>query len=705
LGLAGLGVAAVAAGIVLLIAVVTGKAPPGAALVPGAQAREAPAPTFARPAEQPAAADAVEQRRIPAPELDRGIDWLNTAGPIRIQDLRGKIVLLDFWTLCCINCIHTLPDLARLEKKYPNQLVIIGVHSAKFTNERNSESIRKAILRYEITHPVINDANMGIWRRYGVNSWPTLFLIDPEGYVVWGDTGEGLYDGLDRTIARLIEIHRAKKTLDETPLAFALARAREPGTTPLYFPGKIFADAAGRRLFIADSTHHRIVITDLDGKKIAIAGTGQAGSADGPFDRAGFNDPQGMALQGDTLYVADRKNNLIRSLDLKSGTVSTLAGTGDKGENRRQRGPARQVALNSPWDLSLQGHTLFIAMAGHHQIWSLDLDRGQIGPYAGFGREGGFGGRIQDGPLDEACFAQPSGLANDGKTLYVADSEVSGIRALPMDGSGEVKTIVGEGLFEFADRDGTGAEVRLQHALGVAFHKGKLYVADTYNSKIKEIDPGRQTCVTMFGGKPATIGQEPLFNEPGGLSCAGDKLYVADTNNHRIRVVDLATRKVSTLRLQGVEPPALADSKDRPSFPNATLATLPSSTVPADGDLTLAVELHLAPGFKLNPQSKLSYLVEPLGQAQSPWSEMGKLDEQKTEFPIKVPLARLSGAGGVKLSLVYYECGGSSQGVCRIKSHIWQIPLKVDGASTNRVIHVSGFSGGPEEVKPDLLKP
>jgi thiol-disulfide isomerase/thioredoxin len=683
--------------------------PPGVSLLARVQAREDEPSSNRQPergqeADQPAA-DGGEMRRIPAPELAGGVAWLNTAGPIRLADLRGKIVVLDFWTLCCINCIHTLPDLARLEKKYPNQLVVIGVHCAKFDNERNSESIRKAILRYEISHPVINDAAMRIWRRYGVNSWPTLFLIDPEGYVVWGDTGEGLYDALDRMIARLIKIHRAKRTLDEAPLAFQLARASERGDSPLYFPGKILADAAGQRLFIADSTHHRIVITDLEGKKIAIAGTGVPGHADGSFDKAAFNDPQGLALQGDTLYVADRKNHLIRSLDLKSRTVTTLAGSGEKGENRRQSGPARQIALNSPWDLSLHNHTLFIAMAGHHQIWSLDLDKGVIGPYAGFGREGGFGGRIQDGPLDEACFAQPSGLANDGRMLYVADSEVSGIRALPMNGAGEVKTLVGEALFEFGDRDGTGAEVRLQHALGVAFHKGKLYVADTYNSKIRQIDPARQTCVTLLGGKPGEKGKEPLFSEPGGLSFAGDKLYVADTNNHRIRVVDLATRAVTTLELQGVEPPVMSGRDDRPGFPNASLETLPVSSVPGDGDLTLAVELHLAPGFRLTPQSKMSYRLETLGQGQIAWFETGKLDEQKTEFPIKVPLARVSGAGGVKLSLVYYECGGSSQGVCRIKSHIWQIPLKVDGASTNRVIHVSGLARGPEEVKPDLLKP
>src|SRR5207244_3715407 len=159
------------------------------------------------------AKDIQDDDRPTAPELDGGVAWLNTAGPIRLRDLRGKIVVLDFWTLCCINCMHTLPDLTKLEKKYPNQLVVIGVHTAKFENERDTESIRKAVLRYEITHPVVNDAAMRIWRTYEVQSWPTLYLIDPEGYIVGRGSGEGLYEALDAAIAKQIKVHRAKKTL------------------------------------------------------------------------------------------------------------------------------------------------------------------------------------------------------------------------------------------------------------------------------------------------------------------------------------------------------------------------------------------------------------------------------------------------------------------------------------------------------------
>jgi thiol-disulfide isomerase/thioredoxin len=497
-----------------------------------------------------AAKDDKDDDFAPAKELEGGVAWLNTAGPLRLKDLKGKIVLLDFWTLCCINCIHTLPDIAKLEKKYADQLVVIGVHSPKFENEKSTESIRKAILRYEIVHPVVNDADQRIWRAYRANSWPTLALIDPEGKFLGTTSGEGNYELLDEVIAKVIEKHRKKKTLNEKPIKFELARTHENGKSPLFFPGKVLADAASKRLFIADSTHHRIVITDLDGKKIAVAGVGEPGRTDGAFDKAQFDDPQGMALKGETLYVADRKNHCIRALDLKAQTVKTVAGTGRQSHNRRARGEALSISLNSPWDLWLDGDRLLIAMAGHHQIWLMELDKGTIGVFAGSGAED-----IRDGPLPNANFAQPSGLTSDGKTLWVADSEISAVRALPLDGKGEVKTLVGEGLFEFGDTDGEGDKVRLQHALGVAWHDGLLYVADTYNSKLKVLDPEKRSCTTFLGGDGDGWLAGPLFSEPGGLSFAGDRLYIADTNAHRIRVVDIKKKTVATLQLQGVEAP------------------------------------------------------------------------------------------------------------------------------------------------------
>jgi hypothetical protein len=431
-----------------------------------------------------------------------------------------------------------------LETKYPGALVIIGVHSPKFPNERKTASIKKAILRYGVDHPVINDMNLALWRRYGVKQWPTYVLIDPDGKFRGATAGEGQLKVLDKAIGQLVSKFKANGRLKQTPIAFKLEKEQIQG--PLFFPGKVLADEDTKRLFIADSTNNRIVITDLNGKKIAVAGTGKEAKKDGPFAEAMFADPQGMALDGETLYVADRKNHSIRALDLKAQTVKTIAGTGMQDTTlfpkyKAVNPLARTLKLNSPWDLLLHNKKLYIAMAGHHQIWRLDFARKLIGPYAGNGNED-----LKDGPLPLSSFAQPSGLGTDGFNLFVADSEISAIRTLPLEG-GFVQTIVGEGLFEFGDKNGTGRGVRLQHALGVIFHKGNLYVADTYNSKIKLIDPKQRTCTTFLGDTPGT------FDEPGGLWIAGNKLYVADTNAHRIRVVDLESRNVSTLEIQGVD--------------------------------------------------------------------------------------------------------------------------------------------------------
>ncbi|HSQ57411.1 MAG TPA: thioredoxin-like domain-containing protein [Gemmata sp.] len=492
----------------------------------------------------------------PAPELDGGTAWINTGKPLKLKDLRGKVVILDFWTLCCINCMHIMPDLAKLEEKYKNQLVVIGVHSPKFDNEKNTEAVRKAVLRYELRHPVVNDADKKIWTAYNAQWWPTIAIIDPQGNLVAGAAGEPRvnFTGIDKVVAGLVAKHRKNKTLDETPVRFDTAKFRDGPDTQLYFPGKVVADVAGKRLLIADSTHHRVVVTDLDGKMIAIAGAGHPGKKDGAFDKAQFDDPQGMAVDGDTVYVADRKNNCLRQLDLKAGTVKTIPGT-----TRTFTLPNTPRAMAcTPWDVWLEGQHLYVAMSGSHQIWVMDVKKRTFAPFAGDQNE-----EIKDGPRLSAKFAQPSGLTSDGRNLYVADAEVSAVRRVPLDGTGQVETLVGRGLFVFGDRDGPGrvanesqrmtTEALLQHCVGVAYHDGKLYVADTYNSKIKTIDLTTGMVTTFLGG-PAKQGEEPVLNEPTGLTFAGDTMYVADTNAHRIRVVDLKTKAVKTLELKGVTP-------------------------------------------------------------------------------------------------------------------------------------------------------
>jgi DNA-binding beta-propeller fold protein YncE len=478
------------------------------------------------------------QPRVRAPELDGGEGWLNTDGPLSIRALRGKVVLLDFWTYCCINCLHVLPDLKRLERKHGNALVVIGVHSAKFTNEGDTAHIREAVARHEIEHPVVNDRGFAIWHAYAVRAWPTLLVIDTEGYVIGGVSGEGHYDVLDEVITELIEDARARGRLDTRPLTTARA-AGPPARSALAYPGKLVVDEPSARLLIADTNHHRLLVATMDGRVTDVIGCGRPGADDGPAGEASFQHPQGMAVVEDLVYVADTDNHLIRTVDLAAGVVATLAGTGEQARGLGARGGvALDSALSSPWDVVVADGVLYVAMAGPHQVWAYEAEARRITPWAGTGREG-----RQDGSRWESAFAQPSGITADEGRLYVADSETSSIRAIDRRTSA-VETVVGLDLFEFGDEDGVGDEVRLQHPLGVTAWKGLVYVADTYNHKVKVLDPVTRRMTTLAG-----TGRDDVFFEPGGVGVGLGWLWVADTNHHAVKAVDLSTGAVRALTL------------------------------------------------------------------------------------------------------------------------------------------------------------
>jgi thiol-disulfide isomerase/thioredoxin len=622
------------------------------------------------------------------PSLSGGVGWINS-GPINFADLRGKIVLLDFWTFCCINCHHVLPDLAKLEKKYENELVVIGVHTPKFTAEADTENLRQKVREYRIKHPVVNDARQVIWHRFGVQGWPTLALIDPDGQFVGMVSGEGHYNQLDRAIGELVAIHKEKGDLNLTPLKFQPEMDR-PADGPLLFPGKVVADAEGHRLFVADTGHNRIVQARLDGKDAVAIGDGEEGFEDGPFEKSRFNRPQGLYLDGETLYVADTENHAIRAVDLKSRQVATVAGIGSQMKRMYAipfSGPAKTTALSSPWDIiKIPGErTLYIAMAGPHQIWKLDTETGKIGVLAGTGHEG-----IHDGPAEAAWFAQPSGLATDGHNLFVADSEVSGVRMISRLRAREatVHTVVGVALFGYGDEDGAGRAVRLQHCLGLAYGGGHLYIADTYNNKIKICDPKTHSVETFVGApNPGDGDNPPRFYEPGGISVAGGELYVADTNNHKIRAVDLKTRAVRTIELTGFSPPRPAPH--RPSFPNATVVNVPAAEAAPGDSLALKVSLELADGLKINQEkeSRMVYLVETPGKT-GVLSDKVRPDGERIapsdSFTIDVPLARPAAAGetiDLRVSVLALVCREASS-VCYIKSTVWNVPVKVSADKT-----------------------
>ena len=618
------------------------------------------------------------QAKVRAPELSGARGWLNTDKPLSIAGLRGKVVLLDFWTYGCINCIHIIPDLKKLEAKYADQLVVIGVHSAKFTNEGDTENIRQIILRYGIEHPIANDADFKIWEQYAVSAYPTQVVIDPAGYAIGAAVGEGNLEELDKLIGATVEEFRKKGLLDEKPLKFALERARV-GDLPLAFPGKVLADAATNRLYISDSNHNRLVVTDLDGKFIETIGSGKAVWADGAFASAAFNRPQGLALSGTNLYVADTENQRIRLVDLKSKKGSTIGGTGSLSNFNGEGGAPLKTGLRSPWDLSLTGKKLYIAMAGSHQIWRMDLEKNVLEPYAGTRVEA----RI-DGKRALSAFAQPSGLASDGTRLFVADSESNIIRKIDL-AKETVETLVGGDLYVFGDADGEGDDVRLQHPLGVALYDGKVLIADTYNHKIKLLDPDAQTVETFLGsGKSGQAdGKKPTFYEPAGLSIADRRLYIADTNNHAIRVVDLQSKTVSTLRIEGLTPPAETSSETEDYSPNLKENKTEVKEI-GEGAQNLQVRIKLPAGFHLNQNAPNRYEITT-DDAQTLRVAGGA--QKFSALPLKVPFQAIrTGGTNLKLKLTVYYCREDNTGVCLIKTLVWQVPLKISAQKSSAPI-------------------
>jgi DNA-binding beta-propeller fold protein YncE len=619
----------------------------------------------------------------PAPAIPGGLTWFNVAKPLTLQELKGKVVLLDFWTLGCINCQQIIPDLHRLETEFGDALVVIGVHSGKYSTEHDDASIRDAIKRYNLDHPVVNDPDFAVWNTFGANAWPTLVLIDPAGNLVGGHAGEGVYDLFQPIVSSLVQEFDAKKQVDRTPIPLSLEGATTTSTV-LSYPGKVLADAAGKRLFIADSTHNRILVSDLDGRLTQAIGSGKEGFEDGGPSDSSFRQPQGLALSpdGKTLYVADTRNHAVRSVDLASGEVTTIAGTGKQLEKMPTgNAKATETAMSSPWDVVRVGKTLFITMAGIHQLWALDLDKGTISVFAGTSREG-----IDDGPRTQATLAQPSGITTDGKYLYWVDPESSSVRQVPVSGDGEVESITGTGLFDYGDKDGNGKSAKLQHPQGITLAGTVLYVSDTYNHQVRTVDTVSHAVGTAAGAGPDGrgwndgTGAAAQFDEPGGLGYADGKVYVADTNNNLIRVLDTKTNSVSTLTLSN-----LSVASDR--APGRKLqAQLPAQEV-SNTASGLRVTFTAPAGYHLNSQAPSTLTltssnaaVVDLGEKTLNWST----DDGQVSLP--VPASLHDGSATITGQASVYYCRTGSEALCFIQQIEITAPVTVSaGAASGEI--------------------
>jgi len=600
--------------------------------------------------------------------------------PLTIAGLRGKVVVLDFWTLGCINCQHIVPDLERLEDEFGDALVVIGVHSGKYEREHADESIREAVLRLGLRHPVVNDPDFTIWDLYGANAWPTVVVVDPAGKVVGQHSGEGVYPVVEPVVSRLVD--EFEDHIDRMPIPLDL-EAQPVSTAFLSFPGAVLADEAGGRLFIADSGNNRILVAGLDGKLERAIGSGEAGLEDGPADEAQFDQPQGLELSADgaTLYVADTRNHALRTVDLASGEVTTIAGTGERATLYPEEGTdALETALASPWGLKRIGETLFMAMAGTHQVWTYELGSGATRVFAGSGREG-----IDDGPREEASLAQPSGLATDGTSLFWVDPESSAVRATALADDAGVVTLAGRGLFEFGDVDGPPEVALLEHPQGIAYIDGVLYVADTYNHKIRTVDLATGTVATLAGnGEEGTADgavASAMFSEPGGIAAAGRKLYVADTNNHAVRVIDLDVGEVTTLELANLGV-AVAGAQGR-----TIRVSLPAQEIGTDTD-SVRIRLSAPEGYHLNDliDSTLT-LSTSNGDALDPREpEVSfQVSDQSVDLEVQATVgegqAILTAAGEV------YYCREGEEAVCLIDKVHLALPLTVaDGATATEAL-------------------
>jgi sugar lactone lactonase YvrE len=449
-------------------------------------------------------------------------------------------------------------QLRRLGEQFVDELIIISVHSGKFISEKSTTNLRQAVLRDGIDQPVVNDADFKMWQQYAVKAWPTLVLIDPRGKIVHTQSGEIVAEEFSPFIEALVSEFDEADLLDRTPLDLQLERTSEPDR-PLNYPAKLLlveeSAGAGPTLFVADTRHHRLVEVRLaegqpHGQIVRVFGSGEAGLRDGPAAEAMFHNPHGLAISGRSLYVADTENHAIRAIDLDNNLVRTVAGTGQKAHGRLRPGSPAETSLRSPWALVADQDMLLIAMAGSHQLWVL-LQEEQLGLFAGNGFEA-----LVDGPLLEASFNQPSDIAVGLGHLLVADAEASAIRALSFGEDAKVITLVGQGLFDFGDVDGFGGQVRLQHPTGLAFDDGLLYIADSYNNKIKTLDPTTGEVKSLIGTGQAGYSDGPfeqaeLF-EPEGVVAGNGFLYIADTNNHSIRLADLKEATIVTLQLAGL---------------------------------------------------------------------------------------------------------------------------------------------------------
>ena len=464
----------------------------------------------------------------PAPELLTTLQWLN-AEPQVLAKHRGRVLGLLFWNAASAYCHNMIEELVRLQARFPVGLSIVGVHLPKFDSELDGRLVLKAANRLGIPFPIANDRTWATWQHYGVLSWPSVALIDPQGKLRQVFSGDHQGPALDAAIAALIdEVSGAVSP----PAPFRRTGA-EP-RLPLAFPSGL---AVGENhLYVSDTGHHRVLECTHSGRILREFGTGHGDLVDGPPEEAAFRSPRGLCLVRETLYVADTGNHALRRIRLLDGHVETVLGNGRPGTPREAANePAAQMPLNQPWDVTGTLDRLYLAMAGTNQVWEYELAQARLKLLAGSGELG-----IADGPARSAMFAHPAGLAQVQQTLYVADSASSAVRAVQV-AHGQVQTLVGQGLYDFGEQDGQRREARLQLPLALALDPNSpvLWVADSYNGSLRRLRLG--------GGEMTTHDLPQPLDQPAALAAGAGSLWIANSGAHEVLRLDFATGKLGRL--------------------------------------------------------------------------------------------------------------------------------------------------------------
>ncbi|HEX6232628.1 MAG TPA: NHL domain-containing thioredoxin family protein [Jiangellaceae bacterium] len=590
--------------------------------------------------------------RVRAPELTGRGGWIGTDRPLSLASLRGRFVVVDFWTFCCINCLHVLDELRPIEAEYADVLTVVGVHSPKFVHEADHDAVVAAVERYEVHHPVLDDPDLTTWQAYAVRAWPTLTLIDPEGYIAAQFSGEGHSHALRARLAELIAEHDAKGTLrrGDTPYV-----PPEPEPSTLRFPGKVIALATGNVL-VSDTRNHSLVELAADLETVVRRiGTGERGLVDGGPDDARFSEPNGLVAlpaeiaetAGYDVVVADTVNHALRGVRLADGWVTTIAGSG----RQWMQGDGTD-AMSSPWDVAWWADRIWIAMAGIHQLWTFDPHTGAVSVAAGTTNEG-----LRDGQLGTAWFAQTSGLSAAGDTLWLADSETSALRRVRGD---QVETLVGTGLFDFGLRDGPADKALLQHPLGVtALPDGSVAVCDTYNDAIRRYDPSTGEVTTMATG----------LREPSGAAVVGEHLVVVESAAHRLARVPLGAAAVPV--------DDFSHQTQRPA------------TEIAPGPVDLVVVFDPPPGQKLDdrygPSTRLLVSATPPALVRSG-------DGRTSDLTRTLEIDAAVGDGVLHVAAMAASCEESAEhAACHVHQQDWGVPVRVvDGGATRLELVLSG---------------